>query len=130
MIPRGGRVLLAVEPCDMRRSIEGLRRAVAERFGEDASSALYIFANARRDRLKVLWCTATGWCVLYKRLDKRRVQLPAVAEGTRGVVVDGRTLALLLDGVPAQGAGLTAREIAHEARRKVRVATTNQAARG
>jgi transposase len=124
MIPANARVLLAVEPCDMRRWIGGLRKRVAERFGEDATSSMYVFANGKRDRVKILWHTPTGWLVLYKQLDQRRVRLPAVAHGARSVVIDRRTLALLLDGVPARGARPTSRELAREARRKVDLSTT------
>ena len=130
MIPAKGRVLLAVEPCDMRRWIEGLRKTVAERFGEDATSSMYVFANGKRDRVKILWHTPTGWFVLYKQLDKRRVRLPTVAEGARSIVIDKTTLTLLLDGVPSRGARPTSREIAREARRKVGLSTTKSRPQG
>ena len=46
----------------MRRSIDGLVLAVTERLQQDAKveRALYAFANARRDRVKIIWRTSTG----------------------------------------------------------------------
>ncbi len=63
-------MFVAVEPIDMRRSIDGLVLAVTERLQQDAKveRALYAFANARRDRVKIIWRTSTGWCLLYTRL--------------------------------------------------------------
>ena len=118
MIPGGLKILLAIEPIDMRRSIDGLVLAVAERLKKDAAveRALYVFANLRRDRVKVLWRDATGWCLLYKRLEGARALLPAVAAGSVSVQVDARLLTSILDGTKSRP---TAREIVREAREKV-----------
>lgn len=126
MIPARRRVLLAVEPCDMRRSVRGLRATVLERFSEDAVSSVYIFVNRKKDRAKLLWHDPTGWYVLYKLLEQRRVQLPQVDANARSVVVNMQTLAVLLAGVPSRRPRLTAREIAREAREKVRLSTTKR----
>jgi transposase len=109
----------------MRRSVRGLRATVQERFGEDAKSSLYIFVNKKKDRAKLLWHDVTGWYVLYKLLEERRVQLPQVNVDTRSVVVNMKTLAQLLAGVPSRQRHLTSREIAREAREKVRLSTRN-----
>ena len=118
MIPGGLKILLALEPIDMRRSIDGLVIAVAERLKKDAAveRALYVFANLRRDRVKVLWRDATGWCLLYKRLEGARATLPEVADGAVSISVDARILTSILDGTKMRP---TAREIVREAREKV-----------
>ena len=118
MIPGGLKILLAIEPIDMRRSIDGLVLAVAERLKKDAAveRALYVFANLRRDRVKVLWRDATGWCLLYKRLEGAQATLPEVAAGSVSVHVDARLLMSILDGTKKRP---TAREIVREAREKV-----------
>ena len=122
MIPTTTRILVATEPADMRRSIDGLASCVREVLQEDPRSegALFVFANRRSDRVKILWRDATGWCLLYKRLDVRKVVLPAnEAKGARSVTVDARTLAKLLDGVEGVRRRPTKREIVREAREKV-----------
>lgn len=118
MIPGGLKIMLAVEPIDMRRSIDGLIVAVAERLKKDAAAerALYVFANLRRDRIKILWRDATGWCLLYKRLEGARATLPEIEAGAVSVHVDARTLASILDGTKLRP---TAREVVREAREKV-----------
>jgi transposase len=123
MIPGGVRIYLAVLPVDMRRSIDGLVVAVAERLAKDAKveRALWVFANAARDRVKVLWRDETGWCLLYKRLDAHRVVLPPSAPGASSVVVDARTLSALLDGVARHRVKPVTRDIVKEARAKVRI---------
>jgi transposase len=102
MTPKGMAVLLAVQPVDMRRSFDGLARAVQEQLGRDARTdrAMFVFVNRRRDLLKLLWRDATGWCLLAKRLDKHVVALPHdIPSGASSIAVDAAILAALLDGV-------------------------------
>ena len=118
MIPSNITVLLAVEPVDMRRSFDGLARAVEERLGlkPESERKMFVFVNRRRDMMKLLWRDASGWCLLAKRLDEREVPLPRdIAAGARSVQVDGRTLAAMLDGV-LRRRNETARTVAHDAR--------------
>ena len=45
------KVLLAVEPCDLRKSFNGLHGLATERLGEDPrQGALFVFTNRRRQR--------------------------------------------------------------------------------
>lgn len=117
MTPSNLSILVAVEPLDMRRSFDGLAAAVRERLGKDARTerTIFVFINRRNDMLKLLWRDTTGWCVLAKRLDERVVVLPRdIPEGAKSVVVDPRTLAVLLDGVVRRRRE-TSKSIAHEA---------------
>ena len=118
MIPSAARILVALEPADMRCSIDGLARCVREKLHEDPSTrgALFVFVNRRRDRAKVLWRDANGWCLLYKRLDVRKVIMPS-SDGVTSVAVDLRALAKLLDGVERRRP--TEREIVRRARDKI-----------
>jgi transposase len=94
VIPSAVRILICVEPQDMRRSFDGLALAAQEHLGEDPQSgALFVFCNKRRDRLKVLWFDRNGYCLLCKRLHHARFVLP---EHKR---IDAQMLALLLRGV-------------------------------
>jgi len=95
-------VFLAVQPVDMRRSFDGLARAVQEQLGRDARTerAMFVFVNRRRDLVKLLWRDATGWCLLAKRLDQYVVALPQdIPKGALSIAVDAAILAALLDGV-------------------------------
>ena len=137
MMPAGLTVMLAVEPMDMRKSFDGLARAVQEQLGHDASvqRMMFVFVNRRRDFLKLLWRDATGWCLLAKRLDERVVSLPRdIAAGSKVVRVDARTLAALLDGVVRERVA-TAKDVAREAEaacarvRDLSTTTTQQSSR-
>ena len=49
------RILLAVEPADFRRGIDGLAQLCRQRLGTDPlSGAMFVFANRRRKALKIL----------------------------------------------------------------------------
>jgi transposase len=100
MMPLRLRILLCAQPTDMRRSFDGLGALVVEKLDEDptADDALFVFINARRDRAKLLWRDATGFCLLYKRLDTRFFALPASmpADATR-VTLEASALSALLD---------------------------------
>lgn len=122
MLPGGLRVLLAVAPIDMRRSIDGLAAYLSLTLHHDprAERAFFVFTNKKRDRAKVLWRDATGWCLLYKRLDKLVIALPtSIPAGAATLVMDPRGLARLLDGV-ARAPRETARDIARRAKAKAR----------
>ena len=65
------KVFVALEPCDLRKSFNGLHGVVSERLGEDPrQGALFVFTNRRHTRLKVLYWDGTGLWVLIKRLEK------------------------------------------------------------
>jgi transposase len=57
------KVYVAVGATDMRKGFEGLYGQVRERLGVDPLSGhLFLFANARRTRLKVLVWDGSGLC--------------------------------------------------------------------
>ena len=119
MIPKAMRILLCAEPVDMRRSFDGLAAMVVEKLDEDPTveSAMFVFINTRRSRAKILWRDATGFCLLYKRLDARVFALPEMTEGATTVSLDARALATLLDGVVEEGPPpSTNRDLARAAR--------------
>lgn len=73
MIPLGPatRVYLAPGPTDMRKSFEGLSDLVRQQFKEDPLSGhLFVFANRRRNRLKLLYWDGSGLWVCAKRLEQ------------------------------------------------------------
>jgi transposase len=104
MIPAHVRSFVCTAPVDLRRSFDGLTLAARERLGEDPrAGGLFVFANRRRNRCKVVWFDRTGACLLYKRLPDARFGLPASGEAP-GVRIDGAALARLLEGIPRPGA--------------------------
>ena len=94
MIPASVRIFVCAEPQDMRRGFDGLALAAQQQFGEDPQSgALFVFANKRRNRLKVLWFDRNGFCVLYKRVHRAKFVLPDARS------IDAKVLGFILRGV-------------------------------
>jgi transposase len=125
MTPTGMQILLATQPMDMRRSFRGLAATVVERFGRDPNvdRMMFVFANSRGDMAKVLWRDASGWCLLAKKLDEKRIALPKdIAPGATSVMIDARSLALLLDGVVRRRSE-SPRDVARAARTAVEKVT-------
>ncbi len=61
-LPASVRVYLCLSPCDMRRSFDGLHRLVRDHLELDPFAGhLYLFANKRRDRLKILYWDRDVW---------------------------------------------------------------------
>lgn len=60
-LPASVRVYLCTAPCDMRRSFDGLYALVTNAMQLDALAGhLFIFANRRRDRVKILYWDRDG----------------------------------------------------------------------
>lgn len=80
-------VFVATEPVDMRWSFDILAGLVREQLDEEPRSGeLFVFLSRRRDRAKILFFDKTGYCILYKRLDRgtfRRLEL--VEPGAKSV---------------------------------------------
>jgi transposase len=65
------RVLVALEPVDMRQSFNGLSARVQSVLGQEPTSGHYfLFTNKRRNRLKILFWDGSGLWVCAKRLEK------------------------------------------------------------
>ncbi len=65
------RILLALEPVDMRQSFNGLYARVQSVLKEEPTSGhLFVFTNRHRNRLKILYWDGSGLWVCAKRLEK------------------------------------------------------------
>jgi len=96
----GVQVVLATEPVDLRRGHDGLVTLVRSLWRADPySGTLFVFFGRRRDRVKVLFFSAGGFIVYYKRLERGRFCMPHVPEAASQIVLDAASLAMLLDGV-------------------------------
>jgi transposase len=94
------KVYLAVGSTDMRKGFEGLYGLVRERLGCDPLSGhLFLFANARRTRVKVLVWDGSGLWVCAKRLEKGRFRWPSSSGVPQHVVLSHDELGLLLNGM-------------------------------
>ena len=98
------RIYLAAGPTDMRKSFEGLYGLVRDRLQlEPLSGHIFLFSNAQRNRLKLLFWDGSGLWVCAKRLEKGRFRWPAPVSGQARVVLSHEELALLLGGIDLAG---------------------------
>ena len=95
------RVCLAVAPCDLRKSFDSLAAVVRGALGEDPlSRKVFVFANRKRDRVKLLYWDGTGLWVLAKRLERGRFRWPRGAQpGARKMALEPAALDMLLNGI-------------------------------
>ena len=102
MIPSGVRIFVCTASVDLRLGFDRLAQRAREQSGSDLMSggALFVFANKRATRLKVLWFERNGLCMLYKRLHQAVFELPTAGAGSASVHIDAAALAKLLAGVP------------------------------
>lgn len=99
--PGGLKVFVALEPCDMRKSFNGLSAVAQEQLGENPlGGALFVFTNKRRNRIKILCFDGTGLWVLAKRLEKGTFSWPRAARsGQTKLRLTPEALSMLTDGV-------------------------------
>ena len=92
------RVHLYGQPCDMRRSYDGLQALVRHAMGrEPLDGGLYVFVNRRGTQLKCLYFDRSGFCIWAKRLEAGRF----VGDWSRihTQEMDWTALKLLLEGL-------------------------------
>jgi len=94
-------IFVATTPVDLHLSFDRLAGIVREQLGADPKGeTLIVFHNRRRTHLKLLWHDGTGYCILYKRLDRFTYRIPlAIPPGATRVSATMRELELLLDGI-------------------------------
>lgn len=99
--PGSLRIFLAVEPCDMRKSFNGLYAVVTEHLKENPlDGGLYVFTNKRRNRLKILFWDGTGLWVLAKRPEKGTFSWPKGLDQKDGkLTIKHAALSMLMEGI-------------------------------
>lgn len=94
------RVYLAAGATDMRKGFEGLYGLVRDRLSCDPLSGhVFLFSNAQRNRLKLLFWDGSGLWVCAKRLEKGRFRWPEATDKETKLMFSHEELALLLGGI-------------------------------
>ena len=74
-------IYLHRESVDFRKSINGLTGVVQESMELNVfSKSLFVFCNRNRTKIKILFWDKTGFCLLYKRLEKDKFKWPRNGE--------------------------------------------------
>jgi len=97
-LPPSVRVLVCLEPTDMRRSFDGLARLAEDTCqGDPFSGHFFVFGNRRHDRVKILFWDNDGFVVYAKRLEAGTFRFPSGDTGA--LEVDAEQLWALLSGI-------------------------------
>ena len=92
------RVFLATGSTDLRGGFNRLHALIAHEFGgQPLNGDLYVFANRRRDLLKIFFYDSGGLWLCTKRLERGTYQWPA--PGARLVTLTPTQLQLLVSGL-------------------------------
>lgn len=81
------RILVAIEPADFRRGIDGLARLCREALRSDPfSGALFVFRSRSGKAIKILCYDGQGFWLCQKRLSKGRFQFwPTGSDAVKGL---------------------------------------------
>jgi transposase len=94
----GVRILVACQPCDFRKGLDGLIALVQEVLLEDCfAGGIFIFRSKRGDRVKLVTWDGTGLWLHYKRLEQGRFVWPSPVDGV--VQLSAAQASVLLDGL-------------------------------
>lgn len=100
------KIVLAVEPADLRKSFNGLYMIARDELGEiPENGAMFIFSNRTKTRIKVLCFDGTGCWISVKRLEQGTFSWPKDSEEEQ-MTLKPEALSLLLDGVDLRGPSL------------------------
>ena len=77
LIPTPPRILVARDPVDFRKQIEGLAAVCEVQLGEQPlDGTLFVFTNRRKNAMKALVWTHGGFLMVYKKLERGRFRWP------------------------------------------------------
>ena len=81
-VAAGTRIFVAAGPTDMRKGFDGLQGLVANLLQQNPLSGhLFLFANRRGDKLKILYWDGDGFAIWYRRLEQGTFQMPTIVAG-------------------------------------------------
>jgi transposase len=91
------RIYLAAGATDLRMGFDGLAGVARDVLARDPlSGALFVFANARRTRIRILTWDGTGLWLMTKRLEKGTFAWPEKGDASRCVSLRHEELAALV----------------------------------
>jgi transposase len=109
------RIYLAAGSTDMRKGFEGLYGLVRERLSCDPLSGhVFLFSNAQRNRMKLLFRDGSGLWVCAKPLENGRFRWPEADDEGNKITLSHEELMLLLGGIDL---GQTSRRAWHRVTR-------------
>lgn len=98
------RLFVATSPTDLRKSFDGLSALVQSELGmSPLRGDMFIFLNRRATQVRILFWDRDGFCVLCKRLEQGTFRRVEAADGEASVEIEAAELAMLLQGIDAQG---------------------------
>ena len=98
LIPTPTRILIARDPVDFRKQIDGLAAVCEVHLGEQPlDGTLFLFRNRRKTALKALVWTHGGFTMMYKKLERGRFKWPDLTADR--ATVSPAELAALLEGI-------------------------------
>ena len=102
------KIYVALQPCDMRKSFDGLAAQVRSHLGgEPTDGTAYLFSNKRRSMLKILYWDGTGLWVVAKRLEKGTFSWPSPDHSDKTkVTIHPTALSMLTDGIELRSGSL------------------------
>jgi len=94
------RIYVAAGATDMRKHFDGLYGLVRDHLSCDPESGhVFLFTNARRNRLKLLVYDGSGLWICSKKLDGGRFRWPETDGTVNKIVLSHEELTLLLGGI-------------------------------
>ena len=101
LVPRAVRVYFATQPCNLRKSFDGLTADIRCALGYDPLSGhVFVFLNRRKNQVKLIVWTRGGFTIVHKRLERGTFTFPArIAPDVLSVAIDVHELAMLLEGI-------------------------------
>ena len=92
------RIYVATGATDMRKGFNGLDGLIRERLECDPTSGhIFLFSNARRDRLRLVFFDGSGLWVCAKRIERGRLHWPEASDVK--VQLSREQFALLVGGI-------------------------------
>jgi len=100
------RILVAIEPADFRKGIDGLARVCRQQLNEDPfTGALFVFRNRRATAIKIIGYDGQGFWLCQKRLSKGRFPYWPGSSTDSIKALQAQQLAVLLSGGDPAAAG-------------------------
>ncbi len=93
------RILVAIEPQDFRRGIDGMAKVCREHLGSDPfNGTAYVFRNRRGTAVKILVYDGQGFWLCHKRLSTARFRRWPVSGDGETATLQAHELSVLLFG--------------------------------